>query len=100
MSFKTVKPNHPYKEITEEVYQYVVARDGGLCQLLGIVGTEVHHIIFKSHGGTNAPNNLILLSKRGHQIQHGLINTVDAVESSILLKRVKQNEKRMRKNMV
>lgn len=51
------------------VKQYVLARDSHKCQAdkKGCVEKlHVHHIVFKSQGGSDAPNNLITLCEKHH----------------------------------
>lgn len=72
-------------EITNEMYQkgkmygyantkaYVLARDNYTCQcsLKGcVVRLEVHHIKFRSQGGSDNPNNLITLCSKHHKMIH------------------------------
>lgn len=72
-------------EITNEMYQkgkmygyantkaYVLARDKYTCQcgLKGCVAIlEVHHIKFRSQGGSDNPNNLITLCSKHHKMLH------------------------------
>ena len=82
-TFDMAKMNNPY--ITNEQYQkgvqygfenvkaYVLARDGYKCQC-GKSGCSeqlhVHHIVFRSQGGSDAPNNLITLCKKHHDALH------------------------------
>lgn len=47
-------------------------RDKGLCVLCSSPATEVHHIIFRSHGGTNELKNLACLCRKCHEIAHGV----------------------------
>lgn len=52
-------------------YQQVAERDGGQCQVCGLVGdTEIHHIIFRSHGGPDEPWNLVSLCRFHHREAH------------------------------
>lgn len=57
----------------ENVKAYVLARDGYKCQC-GQKGCserlEVHHIIFRSQGGSDAPDNLITLCSKHHKALH------------------------------
>ncbi len=47
-------------------------RDKGLCVLCSSPATEVHHIIFRSHGGTHELNNLVCLCRVCHEMAHGV----------------------------
>ena len=51
---------------------YILHRDNFKCQLCGKTHTklEVHHIIFRSKGGTNDENNLITLCSECHKKLH------------------------------
>lgn len=81
--FDMAKINNP--DITNDQYQkgvqygfentkaYVLARDGYQCQS-GKSGCSeklhIHHIVFRSQGGSDAPSNLITLCKRHHDALH------------------------------
>lgn len=54
------------------VKAYVLDRDNYTCQHCKAKNTKlrVHHIIFKSNGGTNTPSNLITLCKECHDNLH------------------------------
>lgn len=53
-----------------EIRQKVIDRDK-CCVLCGETeGLEVHHIKYRSEGGTDDMNNLVTLCKRCHAIQH------------------------------
>lgn len=45
-------------------------RDGGKCRCCGRPGTEVHHVVFRSMGGSDDPSNLVLLCARDHSAIH------------------------------
>lgn len=57
----------------ENVKAYVLARDNYQCQC-GKTGCssrlEVHHIVFRSKGGSDAPDNLITLCSKHHKALH------------------------------
>jgi hypothetical protein len=57
----------------ENVNAYVLSRDGYKCQC-GQKGCpsklEVHHIKYRSHGGSDAPDNLITLCSKHHKSLH------------------------------
>jgi len=44
-----------------------------LCEVCGAVACDVHHILFKSQGGTNEIHNLIALDRNCHDKAHGKI---------------------------
>jgi len=104
MKFKEVDPEFDYPEIDETIHEYIVARDEGLCQLCGTQGDHKHHIIFKSAGGTNKPNNLILLctNKGTNDGCHDAVHQykVGKKVGKMLLKVAKRNEKRFRRRLV
>lgn len=56
----------------ENVKQYVLTRDKRICQHCGKDNTklEVHHIKFRSQGGTDTPSNLITLCSKCHKDLH------------------------------
>lgn len=56
----------------ENVKQYVLTRDKRICQHCGKNNTklEVHHIKFRSNGGTDKPSNLITLCSKCHKDLH------------------------------
>ena len=61
------------------VKQYVLHRDGYCCKKCGKDKTElhVHHIIFRCNGGTNSPDNLIILCETCHNSLHLAENAED-----------------------
>ncbi len=69
--------NHRYQKGVqygfENVKAYVLARDGYTCRC-GKRGCtdklEVHHIVFRSEGGSDAPENLITLCSKHHKALH------------------------------
>lgn len=49
----------------------IVSRDGGKCKWCeSTVNLEVHHILPKSQGGTDAANNLVTLCHKCHKQWH------------------------------
>lgn len=82
-NFDMAKMNNPkisgteYQEGPKKDYYntkaYVLARDSHMCQA-GKRGCceklQVHHVIFKSQGGSNAPDNLITLCEKHHDELH------------------------------
>ena len=78
---KIVNPNvagEGYQEGRQKdfynVKQFVLARDGHTCQKSSCKKKDselhVHHIVFRSNGGTNSPDNLITLCKTCHDNLH------------------------------
>ena len=50
----------------------IYKRDGYRCALCDSPqGLQIHHIVFRSHGGSNDPANLITLCWRCHAEAHG-----------------------------
>ena len=55
------------------IREYILHRDGHKCQANRKGCTEklhVHHIVFRSNGGTNKPSNLITLCEKHHKELH------------------------------
>ena len=56
--------------IRKEVYR----RDGFRCALCDDTrGLQIHHVVRRSQGGTNLPQNLITLCWRCHAVAHGTV---------------------------
>jgi len=74
------------------IRQYVLNRDGYCCQ--SCKGSkkdphlEVHHIIFKSNNGSDAPDNLVTLCKTCHKNLHA---DLAAVKKSLKFKKATKN---------
>lgn len=49
----------------------IFERDRFRCRGCAKQAQEVHHIIFRSHGGGDEPDNLIALCRNCHEIAHG-----------------------------
>jgi len=93
---KNIDPEHEYESVEDELRSYVWYRDNFLCVKCSIAGQEIHHIIMKSRGGTHKANNLCLLCYEcHHDEEHGTERS-----TKDLLKKVRKNEKRFRKNLV
>jgi len=43
-----------------------------LCEMCGEVAVDIHHIDYKSQGGTDSPSNLIALCRNCHDKAHHL----------------------------
>lgn len=64
-----VLTHHAYKRLCELVDE----RDHGLCVICGRRGAEHHHVIFRSAGGHDAENNMVLLCTECHaKFAHGV----------------------------
>lgn len=68
VSTKQRQKNKEYARMRKLAYE----RDDGMCVLCGALATETHHIIFRSHGGTNELENLACLCRKCHEIAHGV----------------------------
>lgn len=77
----------------ENTKAYVLNRDGYCCQKCKAkeVRLEVHHIVFKSKGGTDSPNNLVTLCSACHSGIHAHKNAEK--ESLKLSKKAQANTK-------
>ena len=58
--------------VSEDVFFLVHLRDSGICQRPGCRagGTECHHKIFRSQGGKDTLENLVLLCQEHHAEAH------------------------------
>lgn len=54
--------------IPEETRRQVYERAKARCEYCGKRGQEIHHIVYRSDGGDNHINNLILLCRKCHDI--------------------------------
>lgn len=97
MSLIDFDPDERFVEITEELWQYVHTRDNGICQICALKGTQAHHIIYRSQGGANCANNLILLCLPCH---HTVVHARYSVGPQLLIKRLMENEEKLRANLV
>ena len=91
-----IDPEEDYDKIDEELYSYIIERDNSLCCICAKGGDEIHHIIFKSQGGTNRSTNLALLCRKCHKDQHGHAPTPDKK----LFDQIARNEKRLRSQLI
>lgn len=74
-------------KIPGEVRFYVRERDK-VCRWCGCEGTQVHHVVYRSQGGPDTPDNLILLCSACHGRAH---SSKDAY-AAILLEYVRRAE--------
>jgi 5-methylcytosine-specific restriction endonuclease McrA len=58
------------KAIPARIRQSVTERDGGRCRWCGTPTSECHHIVYRSQGGQDEVDNLILLCTRDHALVH------------------------------
>ncbi len=74
---------------------FILARDKHTCQKCSKnkqgLKLHVHHVIFKSNGGTDTPNNLITLCAKCHDGVHKLKNGVSEKTSKLLQTKVAKN---------
>lgn len=54
------------------VRSHVIERDGHVCRLCGVYAevVHVHHIVYRSQGGLDRPDNLVSLDWRCHERVH------------------------------
>lgn len=72
------KPNHkrrvPKRSARNSFPSYVrkkiYERDGGRCQQCGGIGTEIHHVVFRSQGGRGVETNGLTLCTPCHRRVH------------------------------
>lgn len=58
--------------LTKTVRKAVYKRDGYRCALCdSTAGIQIHHVVLRSQGGTDYPQNLITLCWRCHAVVHG-----------------------------
>ena len=97
MTMKSLNPNKAQDEMDDVLYNYVATRDNGLCQVCGSEGTQEHHVLYKSMGGKNKANNLILLCWKDHIAEeHGR----KARPRQFYFDRIKTNERRLREKLI
>jgi 5-methylcytosine-specific restriction endonuclease McrA len=61
--------------VSQNVREIVLARDNFCCQICGHKGSKsnpltMHHIKFKSHGGSSKPENLVTWCRSCHSSFH------------------------------
>lgn len=61
-----------HKQVYMEHFGYCV-EDVVLCEVCGGVACDIHHIEFKSQGGTDHLINLVALCRHDHDMAHGKI---------------------------
>jgi hypothetical protein len=60
-----------YEDEFRRMRRAVLERDGHRCTVCGCGGSlDVHHIVPRSRGGTNAPSNLVTLCPNHHRAAH------------------------------
>jgi 5-methylcytosine-specific restriction endonuclease McrA len=63
---KAMERDRQYRQATA----FVRKRDGGTCRVCRKPGSQAHHIVYRSHGGTDEPSNLILTCHECHRLIH------------------------------
>ena len=54
------------KAVRDKVYE----RDQGRCRMCGRLGTELHHVVFRSQGGRGVFTNALTLCSKHHREVH------------------------------
>lgn len=68
---KRSKPTRRQRNnFSQKVRQQIHERDNGLCQQCGSLGTEIHHVKFRSQGGRGVYSNGVLLCHSCHRKVH------------------------------
>jgi hypothetical protein len=66
-------PARAYQEVSPATARLVLRRDRGCCRVPGCRSArwlQIHHIVWREHGGSNDPHNLICLCFAHHQAVH------------------------------
>lgn len=72
-TFKRSKPTRKQRNnFSREVRKQIYERDEGKCQECGGIGTEIHHVKFRSQGGRGVFSNGVLLCANCHRKVHQL----------------------------
>jgi hypothetical protein len=72
-SLDAISPSRAVQDIPPSVRRLVEHRDGHACQVPGCRSTsflEIHHLRFRSAGGSHAPGNLLLMCGGHHAAVH------------------------------
>ena len=80
MSGKRSRSKKSSKRTTSKRRNEILQRANYVCEICGKPGTKgnpltVHHMIAKSRGGTNNPNNLVVWHRTFHQDYHKRFGT-------------------------
>jgi hypothetical protein len=68
-----VVPARAYQEVTPATARLVMRRDRGCCRVPGCRSArwlQIHHVVWREHGGSNDPHNLVCLCFAHHQAVH------------------------------
>lgn len=52
---------------------FVKKRDGGKCRACHKPGSQAHHLVYRSHGGSDEPSNLLLTCLNCHRLIHAKV---------------------------
>jgi 5-methylcytosine-specific restriction endonuclease McrA len=88
-------PEQEFDTMTQELRDYVYSRDEGQCLKCGNLGSDPHHVIYRSKGGKHKANNIATLCNKCH---HKIHNITDDVKG-LLLQRIKESEQRLRDSL-
>lgn len=88
------------------IRKLVYIRDLGLCRVCGacvdlraydpLKQAQVHHIIYRSAGGSSALSNLVTLCIRCHDEEHRHIISIDGTADKLKVTRIVQNQRSSR----
>jgi hypothetical protein len=56
-----------------EAHAFVKTRDKGKCRACGKPGNQAHHLVYRSHGGSDRPENLVWCCARCHVDIHAKV---------------------------
>lgn len=99
MRYKLIDPDKEY--LIPDIYNYVIDRDNRLCQFCGKLGENLHHVIFRSHGGKDKPNNLVLACNKCHTKIHRYEHTNTPIPNQEnILAEIRKREARFRRMLV
>jgi len=57
-------------EFSKKVRDQIIERDQGKCRNCGGIGTEIHHVVFRSQGGRGVFTNGLLVCHHCHRRIH------------------------------
>lgn len=92
-------PNEEFDTVTPELSYYVRSRDNEKCCLCSKQGSQIHHMVFRSHQGKHKATNLALLCHTCHDnLHHGKFSNRTEVLKQ-LVSRIEKNEKLLRERI-
>ena len=99
-AWKKFDPEKEFAVVTEELWQYVYNRDGGMCQAAkkgcNKSGSQAHHIRYRSGCGKHKASNLIMLCVNCHHREHN----IEPLGEACYLSRAEKNEKKFKSRLV